>query len=146
MYQGENLNIFYDGQCPLCVTEMAHLKRHDSNNVISLIDIHQDDFARLYPKVKYDEAMRILQGEYQGRMLLGLAVTHRAWTLVGKGFWVAPLDWPIIKPISHLIYLGMAKYRHPISALAAAVFKIKISKCGSGVCYDKPKGVNNRRK
>ena len=97
------LTIFYDGNCPLCATEMAHLKKHDQNNVISLVDIHQNDFAAIYPSVSFDAAMKILHGHYNGQLLLGLAVTHRAWTLVGKGFWVAPLNWPVFKTISHWV-------------------------------------------
>ncbi|MFT5815907.1 MAG: putative DCC family thiol-disulfide oxidoreductase YuxK, partial [Psychroserpens sp.] len=72
------LTIFYDGNCPLCATEMAHLKKHDQNNVISLVDIHQNDFAAIYPSVSFDAAMIILHGHYNGQLLLGLAVTHRA--------------------------------------------------------------------
>ena len=95
------LTIFYDGNCPMCATEMAHLKKHDTDNRISLVDIHQDDFSARYPSVCFDDAMKILHGHYKSQLLLGLEVTHRAWTLVGKGFWVAPLNWPIIKTISH---------------------------------------------
>ena len=38
------LTIFYDGNCPLCATEMAHLKKHDAKNKIQLVNIHEDDF------------------------------------------------------------------------------------------------------
>lgn len=140
------LTIFYDGNCPMCATEMAHLKKHDTDNRISLVDIHQDDFSARYPSVCFDDAMKILHGHYKSQLLLGLEVTHRAWTLVGKGFWVAPLNWPIIKTISHWIYLGLAKYRHPISALLAKIFKIKTTHCTSGTCYDNPTNTDHRRK
>ena len=91
------LTIFYDGNCPICTKEMGHLKKHDTDNLISLVDIHQNDFESKYPSVKFTDAMKILHGYYQGQLLLGLEVTHRAWTLVGKGFWVAPLNWLYLK-------------------------------------------------
>jgi predicted DCC family thiol-disulfide oxidoreductase YuxK len=125
---------------------MAHLKKHDAKNKIQLVNIHEDDFSTRYPSVCFDEAMKILHGHYNAQLLLGLEVTHRAWTLVGKGFWVAPLNWPIIKTISHWIYLGLAKYRHQISALLAKIFNIKTTHCTSGACYENRANLDNRRK
>ncbi|MDU0355073.1 DUF393 domain-containing protein [Paraglaciecola aquimarina] len=136
------LTIFYDGLCPLCSAEMRHLKAADSNKKIVLVDIQQQDFIVNYPDIDYQQATKILHGIYQGELLLGLAVTHRAWTLVGKGFWVAPLNWPVLKSVSHWIYLGIAKYRHPISRFLSRAFGLNITQCSSGSCYDKH---NNRR-
>ncbi|MEW6991846.1 thiol-disulfide oxidoreductase DCC family protein [Colwelliaceae bacterium 6441] len=140
------LTIFYDGNCPLCTTEMTYLKRHDKNNLINLINLHQPDFASSFPEIAFNEAMQILHGRYQGKLLLGLEVTHRAWTLVGKGFWVAPLNWSVIKTLSHWGYLGMAKYRHQISFILNKAFHLSATKCQSGVCYDKKTHDNNRCK
>jgi predicted DCC family thiol-disulfide oxidoreductase YuxK len=43
------LTIFYDGNCPLCAKEMQHLKKKDHDNLINLVDLHQDEFETLYP-------------------------------------------------------------------------------------------------
>ncbi len=142
------LTIFYDGDCPLCHFEMAHLKQYDQDNQIELVDIQQSDFDKLYPEINYQEAMKVLHGVYLGEVLLGLDVTKRAWSLVGKGCWVAPLSWPVINPLSKWGYLRFAKYRLPISALAAKVFNlgsknVTIPKCDTGTCY--AKDVDNRR-
>ena len=140
------LTIFYDSQCPLCATEMQHLKKFDKDHQISLVDLHQNEFQSLYPEINFNHAMKILHGDYQGKKLLGLEVTHRAWTIVGKGFWVAPLNWPIIKTVSHWCYLLLARYRHQISACMAKVFGLDTSHCSSGTCYDNSSNTNNRRK
>lgn len=140
------LRIFYDGHCPMCNAEMLHLKKFDKNNHIHLVDIHIEAFEKYYPAIKFNNAMQILHGTYNGQLLLGLAVTHRAWTLVGKGFWVAPLNWPIIKTVSHWVYLGLAKYRHQISAFLAKIFGMKQPQCKSGACYDNSTKNNNWRK
>jgi len=140
------LTIFYDGNCPMCLAEMNHLKKHDKDSLINLVDIHQENFKTLYPTVSFDAAMIILHGVYNGQVLLGLEVTHRAWTIVGKGFWVAPLNWPVIKPISHWIYLVLARYRHPISAFLAKIFGLKTTQCNSGTCYDNSTNTDHRRK
>jgi predicted DCC family thiol-disulfide oxidoreductase YuxK len=125
---------------------MNHLKKYDSSNHINLINIHQDNFQQLHPEINAESAMKILHGFYEGELLLGLAVTYRAWTLVGKGFWVAPLNWPIIKTISHWVYLGLAKFRHPISALLAKLFGLPTTQCSSGTCYDNSANTHHRRK
>jgi predicted DCC family thiol-disulfide oxidoreductase YuxK len=90
--------------------------------------------------------MKILHAFYDGKILLGLEVTHRAWTIVGKGFWVAPLNWPVIKTLSHWVYLGLAKYRHQISALLAKIFALPNTQCISGTCYDNSTNTDHRRK
>lgn len=140
------LTIFYDGNCPMCTKEMDHIKKNDDDNFINLVNIHKQGFETIYPTVKFEDAMKILHGHYQGQLLLGLEVTHRAWTLVGKGFWVAPLNWPVLKTLSHWVYLGLAKYRHQISAFLAKIFGIKTANCSSGTCYDNSTNTDNRRK
>ena len=144
--KNEGLTIFYDGTCPLCCAEMDHLKRKDSHHKITLVNIHQDDFTTKYPSIDNVQAMKILHGLYQGKLLLGLAVTHRAWTLVGKGFWVAPLNWLIIKPLARQVYLLVAKHRQAISTFTAKVFGLKTQHCTEGTCYDNRANINSRRK
>lgn len=131
------LTIFYDGACPLCYTEMQSLKKHDDKGVINLVDLQNKDFEKLYPNINVNNALKILHGQYEGKLLLGLEVTHRAWTLVGKGVWVAPLNWPILKTLCHWVYLIIARYRHPISSVLSKVFKLKANNCNSGTCFDK---------
>lgn len=140
------LTIFYDGNCPLCVAEMNHLKQYDKDKLITLINIHNEDFTQLYPNIDFTNAMKILHGTYQGRLLLGLEVTHRAWTIAGKGFWVAPLNWPVIKPLSHLVYLCLAKYRHPVASFFATLLGLKTTHCHSGTCHDNSTNSDHRRK
>jgi len=142
----QQLTIFFDGQCPLCTLEMQRLKEQDKNNQILLVDLHQADFATLYPEINVDKGLAILHGKYKGKILLGLDVTHRAWTLVGRGWLVAPLQWPIIKPISHQVYLLVAKYRQPISSFIYKRFGIGIKHCDQGTCYGKPNDINHRSK
>ncbi len=141
-----SLSIFYDGNCPLCLAEMQHLKKHDTKNLIVLIDIHQDNFEAQYPSVKFNDAMKVLHGKYQGKILLGLSVTHRAWTITGKGFWVAPLNFPIIKTIAHVFYLFFAKYRHQISTFLAPKLGIPLPNCQKGTCYGNTTSNHHRRK
>lgn len=139
------LTIFYDGNCPLCTLEMQKLKRYDSKNAIVLENLHQENFQTLFPNIKIGKAMKILHGLYQGEILLALDVTHRAWTLVGRGTLVAPLQFPIIKQLAHGGYLFLAKYRHPISNCLYERFGIGIKTCEKGTCYDSNSNADHRR-
>ena len=142
----ESLTIFYDGQCPLCIKEMEYLKRCDKNNLIGLVDIHQNKLMEKYPDIKFDDAMQILHAKYQNKIIKGLEVTYIAWSIVGKEFWVTPLKWPIIKPISNKLYLVFARNRYAISSRFAQFFGFKAPTCQSGACYDKSSDSNHRSK
>jgi predicted DCC family thiol-disulfide oxidoreductase YuxK len=139
------LTIFYDGNCPLCTLEMQKLKRYDTNELIVLEDLHQENFSTLFPDIDINKAMQVLHGQYQGKLLLALDVTHRAWTLVGRGAIVAPLQFPIVKQLAHRGYLLLAKYRHPISNCLYERFGIGIKTCDKGTCYDKKNDTAHRR-
>ena len=103
------LRIFYDGGCPLCLAEMKHLLSLDVEQSIDLVDINQQGFEEKYPAINKDKA--------DDSIILGLDVTHKAWTLVGKGRWTAILRWPVIRVVTDWAYLLFAKYRHPLSRL-----------------------------
>jgi predicted DCC family thiol-disulfide oxidoreductase YuxK len=123
---------------------MQKLKRYDTKERIYLENLHQENFEAIFPHINIDKAMKILHGQYQGKTLLGLDVTHRAWTLVGRGALVAPLQFPIIKQLAHGGYLLLAKYRHPISNCLYQRFGIGIKTCEQGVCNDKSSNINRR--
>ncbi|CUS49331.1 MAG: hypothetical protein HLUCCO02_04775 [Idiomarinaceae bacterium HL-53] len=112
-----DLIIFYDGQCPLCVREMTHLKVKDKDLKIGFEDILAPDFARRYPDVDVAAANRILHGLQDGNMIYGLDVTHAAWSLVGKGWLTAPLRWPVLRWFADKAYLFFARNRYQISKL-----------------------------
>lgn len=138
------LTIFYDGKCPLCTMEMQKLKGYDTKNLIILENLHQENFESLFPHISIDKAMDMLHGQYKGKILLALDVTHRAWTLIGRGALVAPLQLPVVKQVAHLGYLFLAKYRQPISNCMYERFGIGIKPCEEGTCYDKPNNTHRR--
>ena len=112
------LTIFYDGRCALCSAEMKRLKELDRNNRITLANIFAEDFAKNHASINVKDANEILHGMREtGELIYGLDVTVLAWTLVGKGIWVAPLRWPIIKHLAEAAYIFFAKHRQQISRL-----------------------------
>lgn len=112
------LKIFYDGGCPLCLSEMKHLMKLDQQQKIDLVDINQESFQAKYPDINRAKADRILHGQLvNGKILLGLDVTYKAWNLVGKGKWIAIIRWPIIRIFADFAYLQFARHRHFLSRL-----------------------------
>lgn len=124
------LTIFYDGNCPLCSTEMQALARYDQHNRIQLEDIQQSGFEQKFPDIDKIKATNILHGELNGVPLLGLDVTCHAWRLVGKKPWIALLRFPIIKPIADLAYLFFAKHRIRISKVLMGKKSCENGQCG----------------
>lgn len=112
------LTLFYDSRCPLCLAEMRQLQAYDETGRLHFIDLNTDDFRQRYPHIDPDQANRILHGELDnGEILVGLDVTYRAWSLVGKHKWLAMLRWPIIRYLADGVYLIFARYRYGISLL-----------------------------
>src|SRR5690606_32724333 len=112
------ITVFYDGNCPLCVREMRHLKRLDAQHNIKLEDIQAEGFRERFPEVDPDRANAMLHGlDSNGQWLYGLDVTHAAWQAVGRGWMIAPLRWPIIRWFADKAYLFFARHRSRISKL-----------------------------
>lgn len=108
--------IFYDGQCPLCVKEMKNLWALNHNNALAFIDIHKLDEHPQFQSICFDKANKILHGVTpDGTLMLGLDVTYQAWHAVGKGHWVAPLQWKWLRIIADPLYLLFARNRFVIS-------------------------------
>lgn len=135
------LKIYYDSFCPLCAIEMKHLITADKLNHLELIDLHQQNFQYLHPQINKAEAMNILHAEFinEGKppeLLLGLDVTHKAWSLVGRGWRTGFLRWPIIKPIADTLYRFFARHRYSISKVLTGKSRLDAS-CSSGYCQQK---------
>ncbi|MAH73177.1 MAG: thiol-disulfide oxidoreductase DCC [Cellvibrionales bacterium TMED49] len=110
------LTIFYDGRCALCTHEMKSLKELDRNNRITFANIFANDFSKNYASINVEDANKVLHGmKDTGELIYGLDVTCLAWTLVGKGKWVAPLRCPIIKQIADVAYIFFARNREQLS-------------------------------
>ncbi len=127
-----DLTLFYDGTCPLCVNEINHLKRLDRRQRIAFEDIHAENFTSRYPDVDRDDASAILLGDVDGKRIRGLDVTHRAWSLVGRGWLTAPLRWPLIRPVADRVYLWLAPRRYRISGWLTG--RQRCESCETGQC------------
>ena len=97
---------------------MDHLVRLNTEAKLAFENIYARDFSQRFPQIDLQAADLVLHGQLQsGEMIYGLEVTYQAWALVGKRHWVAILRWPVVKQVSHQVYLFFAKHRSRISKL-----------------------------
>ena len=112
------LIVFFDGRCPLCVIEIEHLQRLNSERKLSFEDIFHASFAQRFPHINLQSAEAILHGQLaSGKIIKALDVTYLAWSLVGKRRWVAVLRWPIIGRLANICYSIFAKHRKKITSV-----------------------------
>ncbi len=120
--------VFYDGYCPLCVAEMQKLHDWDKHEQLNLVDIQRPDFSRRYPELERSALNARLHGyTEEGELLKGLEVTYEAWRRVGRGGWIAPLRWPVIKWLADGCYLMFARHRYLVSRLITG--KARCDRC-----------------
>lgn len=125
--------LFYDGTCPLCVAEMDQLRHFNTQNRLRFEDITQADFSTRYPDIDPLAASNVLHGKLSnGDLLLGLDVTHKAWSIVGRKRWIAVLRWPGIRWVADKAYLFFARNRYQISFLLTG--KRRCQSCQQGSC------------
>jgi predicted DCC family thiol-disulfide oxidoreductase YuxK len=110
------LTVFYDGYCPLCLTEMNHLKKLNTEAKLYFVDIQEPSFVDVYPHLNWSALNARIHAQLpDGSLISGLDVTYLAWKLVGKGWVYAPLRWPVIRWFADLAYLVFARHRYTLS-------------------------------
>ncbi|MGB0597549.1 MAG: thiol-disulfide oxidoreductase DCC family protein [Rubripirellula sp.] len=107
-----SVEVFYDGDCPLCCREINMLRRLDQRKRIQFTDIATETFDA----ATYGKSMPELMDEIHGRLpngqwIIGVEVFRQLYTAVG----FSPVVWLTrLPPISQLLDFGyriFAKHR-----------------------------------
>lgn len=118
------VEVFYDGECPLCLREIKMLRWMDRRHRIRFTDIAADGFS----PAGYAKTMQEFMDEIQGRLpdgtwIIGVEVFRRLYTAVGLG----PVVWLTRLPgISHGLDFGYRVF---------AKNRLKLTgRCDAGAC------------
>ena len=91
--------LYYDGQCPLCSTEMKHLEQRASSE-LELVDIHA---LEKLPADK-DSMLKRLHLHTEDGFITGLDANVAMWQYTSIGWCWRVLQWPLVKPIATWVY------------------------------------------
>jgi predicted DCC family thiol-disulfide oxidoreductase YuxK len=106
------VEVFYDGQCPLCRREMGMLRRLDRRQIIQFTDIADPAFdAACLGKTHGD-----LMGEIHGRLpdgtwIKGVEVFRQLYGAVGFRWLVSLSRWPGFRQMLDVGYRVFARHR-----------------------------------
>ena len=111
------VEVFFDGDCPLCIREIKLLQWLDRQDRILFTDISADDFNAYEFGKTPGEFMDQIQGrlpEQEGRprqWIVGVEVFRRLYAAVGFGWLVWPTRLPGISHMLEFCYRVFAKHR-----------------------------------
>jgi len=109
------LAVWYDGACPLCLREIALMRRWDTNSLITFVDL--TDPAQACPVDRHVVLAR-LHARENGIMLDGAAAFAAMWRAVPRLCWLGELArnramlWGLEQ-----IYCGFLRLRPALQAL-----------------------------
>jgi predicted DCC family thiol-disulfide oxidoreductase YuxK len=124
------VQIFYDGDCPLCRREVAWMRRRDHSHRISFVDISDDNFNAEQWGKTWDDLMARIHGRLpDGNWIEGVEVFRRAYTALGWGPVVALTRWPVVRTLLDFGYRVFAKHRLSMTGRGY------LSECLDGRCH-----------
>jgi predicted DCC family thiol-disulfide oxidoreductase YuxK len=110
------LTLYYDGQCPLCVAEVAFLQSRNAQGQLAFVDVTQTDFEAAGHNISCEAAMAQIHGRTaDGQVLVGVPVFATAYKLANLPVlaWLLSRRWllPLLQPA----YVLFAKHRQALS-------------------------------
>ncbi|MEM9191959.1 MAG: DUF393 domain-containing protein [Myxococcota bacterium] len=133
MEQGSNpstshrIEVFHDGDCPLCEREINMLRRLDrGKDRIRFTDITDPSFDALSIGKTHEDLMARIHGRLpSGEFIEGVEVFRELYQAVGFGFLVAPTRLPGVAPMLDSAYRWFAKNRLKLTGR---------NECNDGLC------------
>jgi predicted DCC family thiol-disulfide oxidoreductase YuxK len=106
------IEVFYDGACPLCTREIEMLRRKDHAHHIRFTDIAAQGFDSAAIGVPWPRLMDRIHGRLpDGTLIEGVEVFRRLYAAVGFGPLVAATRLPVVSQLLDLSYRVFAKNR-----------------------------------
>ena len=132
------LEFLFDGQCRICLYDVAHLRQLDKAGRLIFVDASAADFdAAPYGGDREALLARIHARLADGRMVAGVEVFRLALGAVGYAWLVAPTRWPGLSQFSELAYSVFARHRITLSRRFGGLFARLTPECDAHVCQHK---------
>lgn len=146
MSQNYPLTLLYDAACPVCALEMDHLRSRNHQGLLAFVDIAQPGFD----PARYGASLAEMDAEIHGvwadgSLVRGMPALRLAYAAVGLGWVLRPTGLAPLRPWFDGAYRLFARYRRPISRLAAPLINAvraqrarrmaaRMAACRDGVC------------
>lgn len=106
------VEVFFDGACPLCRREIAWLRRWDRDARIRFTDIAHNDFDAATAGVSHDQLMAEIHARLpDGQWIRGVEVFRRLYAAVGWRRLVAMTRCPGVSHVLDVAYRVFARNR-----------------------------------
>ncbi len=106
------IEVWFDGACPLCTREVAFLRRLDQQGRIRFTDLAAPGFDVAATGIAWSDLNdRIHARLADGTTVEGVEVFRRLYTAVGYGWLVAPTRLPGIRQLLDVAYRAFARNR-----------------------------------
>lgn len=107
-----DIEVFYDGACPLCMREIRMLQGRDRRQRIRFVDIAADGLDATSVGLSWEALMDRIHGRLpNGTVVEGVEVFRRLYAAVGFGPLVALTRLPGIRQLLDFAYHTFARYR-----------------------------------
>jgi len=112
MNGSHDIEVFYDGDCPLCLREIRMIRKLDRNQRVRLTDMASPGFRPGAYGKTMDELMARIHGRSpDGSWLEGVEVFRRVYHAVGFGPLVAVTRLPGVRHLLDVAYRVFARNR-----------------------------------
>ncbi|MGC7402318.1 thiol-disulfide oxidoreductase DCC family protein [Pandoraea pneumonica] len=110
------LTLYVDGNCPICMMEVRQLRARDADEKLAFVDIALPSFD----PAPLGVSLAALNAQMhawtaEGECLIGIDALIAAYTLTGRGWLVAPLRVPALRPAARVLYRTFARNRLRVS-------------------------------
>jgi predicted DCC family thiol-disulfide oxidoreductase YuxK len=112
------IELLYDGQCPLCVREVNFLQKRDAGRgLVAFVDIADDRYnPEAHGGIDYETAMgRIHAVLADGTVVKNVEVFRRIYEILGMGWVYAVTKLPVVGAIANWLYSIWADWRLPLT-------------------------------
>jgi len=106
--------VFYDGDCPLCMREIQLIRWLDRRrSQVVFTDITDPDFDSVKRTgLSHGDLMAEIYGRTEaGELVRGMEVFRQLYGAVGLGLLFAPTAWRPLRPLFDAAYTAFAKHR-----------------------------------